>query len=209
MTVQRLNKCRKNLFIRKFSKQFVIFSPGNNRSQFLTMAITTAKIEDISPLTTLINSAYRGDASKKGWTTEADLIKGELRTDENTLNALFIKPGACFLKYINDGHKIEGCVFLDKIEKRLYLGMLTVSPLLQAKGIGKQLMKAAEQYACQQDCDTIFMRVISIRHELIDWYEKQGYQKTGETEPFPDDHRFGIATQPLEFIIMEKKIAAD
>ena len=84
--------------------------------------------------------------------------------------------------------------------------MLSVSPLLQAKGTGKQLMNAAAGYAKQEGCDSIFMRVISVRYELINWYEKQGYYKTGQTEAFPDDNRFGIPTQPLEFLIMEKMI---
>ena len=84
--------------------------------------------------------------------------------------------------------------------------MLSVSPLVQAKGIGKQLMAAAEIFASEQACDSIFMKVISIRHELIAWYERQGYSNSGKTEPFPVDTRFGIPTQPLEFIILEKTI---
>jgi ribosomal protein S18 acetylase RimI-like enzyme len=172
------------------------------------MKIAAAIPEDIPSLVALINNAYRGDASRKGWTTEADLLNGELRTDENVLLELMMKPGAYFLKCINEATDILGCVYLEKNETRLYLGMLSVSPVQQAKGIGKKLMKAAEHYAGQLDCKAIFMRVISVRVELINWYEKQGYRKTGETEPFPEDHRFGIPTQLLEFLMMEKQIAA-
>lgn len=82
--------------------------------------------------------------------------------------------------------------------------MLSVSPAAQAKGIGKELMLAAEAYARKQNCTSIFMKVISIRHELIAWYERKGFIKTGETEPFPDDHKFGVPTQELEFLILEK-----
>jgi ribosomal protein S18 acetylase RimI-like enzyme len=170
------------------------------------MSISIATPDDVPALVSLLNSAYRGDASKKGWTTEADLLKGDLRTDKATLSKLMQTPGAVFLKYVNDKNQLEGCVFLDKKESRLYLGMLSVSPLIQAKGIGKQLMTAATEYASRQNCDCIFMKVISVRHELIAWYERQGYIKTGKTEPFPTDQRFGIPTQPLEFIIMEKEI---
>ena len=67
-------------------------------------------------------------------------------------------------------------------------------------------MAAAEIFASEQACDSIFMKVISIRHELIAWYERQGYSNSGKTEPFPVDTRFGIPTQPLEFIILEKTI---
>lgn len=171
------------------------------------MSITTANTGDIPSLVILINSAYRGEASKKGWTTEADLLEGELRTDEKTLSELMLKPHSCFLKYITEAGEIEGCVYLEKNETRLYFGMLSVSPLQQAKGIGKKLMTAAETYGRQQDCVKIFMRVISIRYELVDWYLKQGYQKSGQTEPFPSDNRFGTPTQPLEFLIMEKRIS--
>ena len=170
------------------------------------MPILPADKEDIPALVSLLNSAYRGEDSKKGWTTEANLLKGELRSDEATLTKLMNLPGARFLKFVSEGNEIKGCVFLHKKENKLYLGMLSVSPLIQAKGIGKQLMAAGEKFANEQACNSIFMKVISLRHELIAWYERQGYKKTSQTEPFPVDTRFGIPTQPLEFIIMEKTI---
>ena len=170
------------------------------------MPITHAATEDIPALEELLNSAYRGEASKKGWTTEANLLEGERRTDATILRQLMNTPGAVFLKNINEQNKIEGCVFLHKKENRLYLGMLSVWPRIQAKGIGKQLMTAAEDYAKDQKCSSIFMKVISARHELIAWYERKGYRKTGETEAFPTDNKFGIPTQALEFIIMEKEV---
>jgi GNAT superfamily N-acetyltransferase len=121
------------------------------------------------------------------------------------MNELMHLPGASFLKYTNEENEIEGCVFLDKREGKLYLGMLSVSPVLQTKGIGKLIMAAAEQSALQQNCLAIFMRVISIRNELIAWYERQGYYKTGEVQPF-DDTKFGTASQPIEFVVMQKNI---
>jgi ribosomal protein S18 acetylase RimI-like enzyme len=117
-----------------------------------------------------------------------------------------LKPQAVILKYTNDEGTITGSVFLEKQERGLYLGMLSVSPLQQATGVGKQLMKAAEQYAKEKWCSFIFMNVISIRHELIKWYERLGYQETSETKPVVVDPRFGVPTQPLEFVIMEKKM---
>lgn len=170
------------------------------------MPIITATPDDIPALVSLLNSTFRGDASKKGWTTEADLLRGNLRTDAATLANLMQTPGAVFLKYVNEDNGIEGCVFLEKKDSRLYLGMLSVSAMIQAKGIGKQLMTAATEHAIRQQCTCIFMRVISVRRELTAWYERQGYIDTGKTEPFPTDQRFGVPTQPLEFIIMEKEI---
>jgi len=170
------------------------------------MTVTPATPNDLPQLLILINSAYRGDVSKKGWTTEADLIGGEIRTDGLALEELINSDGAAFLKCINEKGNIEGCVYLHKKEDRLYLGMLSVSPSLQSRGTGKMLMAAAENHAKQFGCRAIFMRVISVRKELISWYEKLGYRKTGEREPFPDDNRYGTPTQPLEFLIMEKGI---
>ena len=90
---------------------------------------------------------------------------------------------------------------------KLYLGMLTVSPTLQNGGIGKQMMKASEQFAKEHDCSCVYMQVIKGRDELIAWYERQGYNDTGERKPFPHgDPRFGIPKKKLEFIILEKEI---
>lgn len=170
------------------------------------MPVSKAAIEDVDELVKLINSAYRGEASKKGWTTEADLLKGELRTDATILAEIIARPQAAILKYTNDEGTITGSVFLEKQERGLYLGMLSVSPLQQAAGVGKQLMKAAELYAKENNCSSIFMNVISVRHELIAWYKRLGYYETGETKPVVVDARFGVPTQSLVFAIMEKKM---
>jgi len=82
--------------------------------------------------------------------------------------------------------------------------MFSVSPLLQAKGIGRQLLMAAEDYARQLACNTLTMTVISTRHELISWYQRRGYQPTGETLPFHHDKKFGNPKQPIDLIVMEK-----
>ena len=169
------------------------------------MHISPAHKEDIPALVKLLNGAYRGEGSRQGWTTEADMVDGDLRTDESNMNELMQMPGAVFLKYTNEKNEIEGCVFLHKRQGKLYLGMLSVSPALQTKGIGKQIMAAAELYARSRECPAVFMRVISIRHELIAWYERQGYYKTGEIQPF-DDTKFGIAKEPIEFVVLQKDL---
>jgi ribosomal protein S18 acetylase RimI-like enzyme len=169
------------------------------------MNISKASLQDISQLVTLINSAYRGEHSKKGWTTEADLLGG-VRTDPDNLVKIMNMHNAVILKFCNDDNVLQGCVYLEKKENKMYLGMLTVSPLEQAKGIGKKLLFAAEKYAADHNSCAIEMTVISVRHELISWYEKHGYYKTGETKPFPSDVKFGIPKQPLEFIVMQKEV---
>ncbi|MGZ3925246.1 MAG: GNAT family N-acetyltransferase, partial [Flavisolibacter sp.] len=82
--------------------------------------------------------------------------------------------------------------------------MLSVSPEIQAQGIGKKLLKAADQHAKNNNCSVIEMTVISVRHELIAWYERNGYHKTSKKEPFPNDGRFGNPRQELEFVYLEK-----
>lgn len=169
------------------------------------MKLTKATLKDIPQLVTLINSAYRGDDSKKGWTTEADLLDG-IRTDAGSLEQMINKKEAVILQSFNENNVLQGCVYLEKRQHKMYLGMLTVSPLEQAKGIGKQLLIEAEKYAAEQKCSIIEMTVISVRTELIGWYQKRGYANTGETKPFPKDIKFGIPKQPLEFIVMQKEI---
>lgn len=176
---------------------------------FQSMYISTAQFNDIPALVDLINSAYRGEASKKGWTTEADLLEGELRTDNEMLKGIMDRPAAVILKHTETDGAITGSVFLEVQERGLYLGMLSVSPLLQAAGIGKKMMQAAEVFAREKNCSCIFMNVISLREELIAWYERLGYRKTGERKPLPADTRFGKPVQPLEFAIMEKKISPE
>ena len=165
-------------------------------------SISPATEADIPALVALVNSAYRGESSKKGWTTEADLLGG-IRTSEASVKALLQNPNALILRYIQQD-QLLGCVYLETKGADLYLGMLTVSPDAQANGIGKQLLLAADKIANDKQCRAITMTVITQRHELIAWYERRGYRPTGETQPFPNDPRFGIPKQPLELIVMEK-----
>jgi len=169
------------------------------------MIVQKATLQNIPQLEILINSAYRGDSSKKGWTTEADLLDG-IRTDVDSLKEMISRSSAIILQSFTEHNLLQGCVYLEKRQNKMYLGMLTVSPMLQAKGIGKQLLIEAEKYAQSQECSLIEMTVISVRTELIEWYKKHGYKDTGEKRPFPNDIKFGIPKQPLEFIVMQKEI---
>lgn len=167
--------------------------------------ITKAVVADAPALDKLVNSAYRGDSSRQGWTTEADLLDGT-RTDAAAITELIQNPDITVLKYVNE-REIQGCVELRNELGKLYLGMLTVKPHLQGKGIGKQLLIAAEEEAKKQKCASIFMTVISVRPELIHWYNRHGYQLTGERKPFAfNDPRFGQPKMKLEFVVLEKKL---
>lgn len=167
--------------------------------------ITKATLEDVSALNKLINSAYRGESSKKGWTTEANLLEGN-RTTEKELTETIQDQKNTILKF-TENNRIIGCVLLIEKENQLYLGMLTVSPELQNSGIGKKLLQQAEMHASALGLPKIVMTVISVREELISWYQRNGYVATGAREPFPaSDVHIPISNQSLEFIVLEKKI---
>jgi ribosomal protein S18 acetylase RimI-like enzyme len=167
--------------------------------------ISKASTEDIFILNKLINSAYRGESSKKGWTTEANLLEG-LRTTEKELSEILQDPKNTILKF-TEGNAIIGCVLLIEKERQLYLGMLTVSPNLQNSGVGKKLLRQAEIHASALGLTKIIMTVISVREELIAWYKRNGYIDTETREPFPlSDVHVTISEKPLEFIVLEKRI---
>ncbi|HTH54909.1 MAG TPA: GNAT family N-acetyltransferase [Cyclobacteriaceae bacterium] len=165
--------------------------------------ISKATPEDIPALNKLVNSAYRGDSSRKGWTTEADLLDGT-RTDENAIRSFFEEPNATILKYVDDG-KIVGCVRLEKNGSQLYLGMFAVDPTVQNKGIGRKILVGAEVEASKQNCKSIEMTVISERKELIAWYQRNGYEQVGGKIPMVfDNPSGGIPKKDLYFITLEK-----
>jgi predicted N-acetyltransferase YhbS len=134
--------------------------------------ISIATLQDAPAITTLLNSAYRGEDSKKGWTTEANLIAGEVRTTVESLTKVMQQPNSVLLKVSDENNAVIGCVNLQQHGAKIYLGMLSVSPVLQNAGIGKQLLAAADEYALQQNCSSIYMTVITHRTELIDWYKR-------------------------------------
>jgi ribosomal protein S18 acetylase RimI-like enzyme len=169
--------------------------------------ISKATIQDIYPLNQLINSAYRGESSKKGWTTEADLLAGK-RTTQDELIAIIQEPKNTVLTY-TENNQIIGCVLLKEKGNELYLGMLTVSPELQNSGVGKKLMQEAEVFALELGLSKIVMTVITVRSELISWYKRKGYADTGLREPFPVSEVFSqTSNEPLEFMVLEKIIPA-
>jgi ribosomal protein S18 acetylase RimI-like enzyme len=169
-----------------------------------SLKVSAASQRDAKAIVDLVNSAYRGEGSKQGWTTEADLLDG-IRTDEKAISDIINNNDSTILVCKSEHDALVGCVHLQKQGTALYLGMLTVSPTLQGAGIGKELLKKSEGFGSQQHLNAIVMHVISLRHELISWYERHGYERTGETKAFPSlDPRFGIPKQQLEFLVLKK-----
>ncbi|MGW2294299.1 GNAT family N-acetyltransferase [Streptomyces violaceorubidus] len=162
---------------------------------------------DVDALVALIESAYRGDASRAGWTTEADILQGQ-RTDPQGVLEVVRAPDSRLLTVERDG-RIVACCQLEHRGAHAYFGMFAVSPALQGEGLGKTIIAEAErQVRATWGVTEMHMTVISVREELIAWYERRGYRRTGETTPFPyGDERFGVPQRAdLRFELLVKPL---
>lgn len=156
----------------------------------------------------LVQRAYRGDSARGGWTHEADLLDGQ-RTDAAALGGMLGGAGELVLVVEQDG-QIIGCVHIaDQGDGTAYLGMLSVDPSRQAGGVGRRLLAEGERAAARLfAANSIEMTVIRQRPELIAYYERRGYARTGEERSFPlDDPRFGLPRRrDLAFIVLAKPL---
>ena len=169
------------------------------------MPIVKAISTDTGELVDLINSAYRGETSKSGWTSESHLLEGS-RIDTDTIAGYLSDPAVDILKYLDHDGVIKGCVYLELKADSVYLGMLTVSPWQQNKGIGRELLAAADDYCRKKQCIGLQITVITTRLELIDWYKRRGFYETGEIRPFRVPEKFGKPKQPIELTVMNKDL---
>jgi GNAT superfamily N-acetyltransferase len=170
-------------------------------------AMRTATAGDTERVVDLINSAYRGESSKAGWTTEADLIGGQ-RVDPDGIREKIAHPGSVILVQEQD-QLLVGCLHLEQTGADCYLGLLTVRPTMQAMGLGRHLLEGAERWAVEHwSSRSMHMTVIAQRPELIAWYERRGYRRTGARKPFPyGDERFGLPRrQDLVFEVLQKEL---
>jgi ribosomal protein S18 acetylase RimI-like enzyme len=168
--------------------------------------IREATPADISVLHALIESAYRGEASRAGWTTEADLLDGQ-RTDPEDLADILADPKQALLTAWRGGNLVGSVLVADRGEGTGYFGMLSVSPTLQAGGLGRRLVEAAHRTLADRfGARRVRISVLPQRETLIAWYERLGYRPTGDTLPFPyGDLRFGLPRRDdLYFIVMER-----
>ncbi|WP_327181612.1 GNAT family N-acetyltransferase [Streptomyces sp. NBC_01334] len=162
---------------------------------------------DVDALVALVESAYRGDASRAGWTTEADILQGQ-RTDPDGVLAVIRAPDGRLLTVEQQG-RIVACCQLEHRGDHAYFGMFAVSPAVQGGGLGKTVMAEAERQAREKwGVTEMHMTVISVREDLIAWYERRGYRRTGRTTPFPyGDERFGIPQRDdLRFELLVKEL---
>ncbi|MGV9527772.1 GNAT family N-acetyltransferase [Streptomyces cellulosae] len=162
---------------------------------------------DVDALVELIESAYRGESSRAGWTTEADILHGQ-RTDPEGVLEVVKAPDSRLLTVEREG-RIVACCQLEHRGDHAYFGMFAVSPALQGAGLGRTVIAEAERQAREGwGVTEMHMTVISLREDLIAWYERRGYRRTGRTTPFPyGDERFGIPQRDdLEFELLVKEL---
>lgn len=166
---------------------------------------------DIDAIVALVQSAYRGDASRAGWTTEADLLDGR-RTDADDVRACIERPGSVILLASDAAtRELVACAHVSQEDGNGYFGMFSVRPTMQGAGVGKQLLARAERLVFNHwRLPSLRMTVIDVRAELIAFYERRGYRRTGIHKPFPyGDERFGQPRRDdLRFEVLEKRAPA-
>jgi len=170
-----------------------------------------ASLADVPALVALVTRAYRGEASRAGWTTEADLLEGQ-RIDPAVLREDITRPRSRVLLAEHDG-ALLGCAHVavedDEGDAAGYFGMFAVDPAFQGSGLGRAILAEAERVSREElGMDRMRMTVIVQRESLIAWYERRGYRRTGLYRPFPyGDERFGIPLRDdLRFELLEKEL---
>tara|TARA_R110002051_G_scaffold119484_2_gene192917 strand:- start:41 stop:628 length:588 start_codon:yes stop_codon:yes gene_type:complete len=172
-----------------------------------TLSFRTATTDDIPALVALVTSAYRGEASRTGWTSEADLIDGD-RIDAAALEADLSRDRSIIL-LAERGDQLVACAHVADVNGEGYFGMFAVNPEQQGSGLGSIVLAEAENYAAREwGVPVMQMTVIDVRAELIAFYERRGYVRTGITKPFPyGDERVGTPKRDdLQFEVLEKPL---
>ncbi|MCF3962832.1 GNAT family N-acetyltransferase [Streptomyces fuscigenes] len=163
---------------------------------------------DVDALVALVESAYRGESSRGGWTTEADILDGQ-RTDPEGVLQVVEAPDSRLIVVERDGAIVACCQLEDRGEAAAYFGMFAVRPGAQGEGLGRRVIAEVERIARDElGAREMQMTVISVREELIAWYERRGYRRTGVMTPFPyGDERFGVPRRDdLRFELLVKPL---
>ena len=169
------------------------------------LALELATDPDLDAVADLLNLAYRGP---EGWTTEAGYMDGDRITAAALRAECAAQPGARLL-LLKAAGQIDACVQLEPAGEGVWrLGLLTVRPDLQAGGVGRRLLQAAESEAAARGAERIRLTVVNVRSELIGWYERRGYRRSGAEEPYPyDELPYGAPRRgDLCFLVLEKPL---
>lgn len=166
-----------------------------------------ASPDEAPQITALIERAYRGEESKSGWTSEADLLTGP-RTSVDEIAAIMRDPLARFIVASDSTKDLAACALIRNEEASGYFGMFAVRPDIQGGGLGKTMLEAAERHIKDLwRLDTVYMTVINLRHDLIAYYERRGYKRTGERKPFPFDAAPGATRRDFHLAVLRKTLA--
>jgi N-acetylglutamate synthase-like GNAT family acetyltransferase len=162
---------------------------------------------DAEDLVQVIRSAYRGDISRHGWTSEADLVGGD-RINVDQVLALINAQNSFFLVVEKDREIIGCCHIGDHGDGQSYFGTFSIRPTLQGAGLGDYLLREAERQAVVTYKSTqMELAVLDQQTKLIEWYERRGFQRTGETRPFPADEKFARPLREnLYFVVLKKDL---
>lgn len=175
------------------------------------MELRPAVEADFAEIVALANLAYRGTGAGASWNAEEGIIEGQRLNEELLREDLAAKPNGALLVWRDESNgQLLGTAWLNPEGDGVwYLGLLTVRPDMQNRQLGRTLLAAAEAYARERGGTRIRMTVLHVREGLVAWYERRGYSKTGETEPFPyEDERFGKPLRDdLYFVVLERDIA--
>jgi ribosomal protein S18 acetylase RimI-like enzyme len=171
------------------------------------IAFRRASTADVPAIVAVVESAYRGDASRAGWTTEADLLDGQ-RTDAQEVESLIADPAGQIV-LAEEGGQLVGSVLVSDHDGGAYIGMFAVRPGRQGRGVGRALLAEAERVG-REELGKSFahMTVLVQRQELIAWYERRGYRRTGVNVPFPyGEPRSGLPRRgDLVFEVLRKDL---
>ena len=172
-----------------------------------TLCFRPATAADIPAVVVLVEGTYRGDSSRAGWTTEADLLDGQRIDADGVRQSIEADNSRVVLAF--DGATLVGCAHIQRRGGIGYFGMFSVLPNLQGGGLGRKILAECERQLRQDlSCTEVEMTVLQQRSELIARYQRRGYRATGECRPFPyGDERFGLPrTEDLQFVVLAKAL---
>jgi len=154
-----------------------------------TITLRAADANDVPRIVSLLNAAFA---------MERDFIDKD-RTSPPEI-ARYMTTGTFLV--VDDAGALASCMYLEQRHDRLYLGMLAVSPTQQGRGLGRQMMSAAERHAVALGCRAIDIRIVNLRTELPPFYRRLGFVDDG-TEPLVEPKLMKAA----HFIRMTKAIS--
>lgn len=172
----------------------------------MTLTFRRAELSDVPAVVALVESTYRGEVSRGGWTTEADLLDGP-RTDADEVRSSIEARHSCIVLGLR-GDQLVACANVRAEGDAGHFGMFSVVPSLQRAGVGKSVLAEAERIARDEwQLPAMRMSVIDVRDELLAYYERRGYRRTGIKKPFPyGEERFGVPRRDdLRFEVLEKR----